>query len=73
VRITSAGGKCRVDVLRVSISGVVAEGRTLEFLIRHFVLPTFPAVKIAQDFSMDYNIDHLEVRPGVVVVALRGR
>jgi hypothetical protein len=73
VRITSAQGKCRVDVLRVAVSGVVAEGRTLEFLIGNFVLPTFPEAKIGKEFSMDYNIDRLEIRPGVVNVVLRGR
>jgi hypothetical protein len=73
VRITSGNGKLRVDVLKVSISGVVAEGRTLDFLITNFVLPTFPDVKIGRDFAMDYNIDHLEIRPGVVYVVLRGR
>lgn len=71
VRITSANGKCRVDVLRVSVSGVVAEGRTLDFLIRNFVIPTFPDVKVGEYFALDYNIDHLEIRPGVVVVVLR--
>lgn len=71
VRVTSGHGMCRVDVLQVSVSGVVAEGRTLDFLIRNFVLPTFPDVKVGQDFPLDYNIDHLEIRPGVVVVALR--
>jgi hypothetical protein len=72
VRITSGSGKCRVDVLRVAVSGVVAEGRTLDFLISTFVLPTFPDVKIGQDFALDYNIERLEIRPGVVTVVLRG-
>jgi hypothetical protein len=71
VRITSAHGKARVDVLKVAISGVVAEGRTLDFLIANFVVPTFPDVKVSQEFPLDYNIDHLEIRPGQVVVVLR--
>jgi len=73
VRVTSGGGKCRVDVRSVSISGVVAEGRTLDFLIEHFVLPTFPDVKIGKNFELGYNVDRLEIRPGVVTVVLRGR
>ena len=72
-RITSGSGKCRVDVLRVAISGVVAEGRTLDFLIQHFVLPTFPSAKIGKDFLLDYHVDRLEIRPGLVTVVLRGR
>jgi hypothetical protein len=73
VRVTSGGGKCRVDVLSVSVSGVVAEGRTLDFLINNFVIPTFPDVKIGKDFDLDYKIDRLEIRPGVVYVVLGGR
>lgn len=71
VRITSGRGKARADVLKVAVSGIVAEGRTLDFLIEHFVLPNFPQVKIGQNFAMDYNIDRLDVRPGVVDVVLR--
>jgi hypothetical protein len=71
VRITSGNGMCRVDVLRVAVSGVIAEGRTLELLINNFVIPSFPDVKIGKDFPMDFNVDRLEIRPGVVYVALR--
>ena len=73
VRLTSGSGKCRVDVLRVSVSGVVAEGRTLDFLISNFVLPNFPDAKVGKDFALAYNIDRLEVRPAAVVVVLRSR
>src|ERR1017187_8417994 len=68
VRITSAHGKARVNVLSVSISGIVAEGRTLDFLITTFVMPTFPDAKIGQDFALSYKIDHFEIGPGVVTV-----
>jgi hypothetical protein len=71
VRVTSAHGKARVDVLKVAISGVVAEGRTLDFLISNFVIPTFPDVKVGKEFALDYNIDHLEILPGQVVVVVR--
>ena len=71
-RVTSGRGRVRVDLLKVSISGVVAEGRTLDFLITNFVLPTFPAVKVGRDFAFDYHIDHLEIRPGIVTVVLAG-
>jgi hypothetical protein len=73
VRIASGSGKCRVDVLKVAVSGVAAEGRTLEFLIDNFVLPTFPDVKVGKDFPFDYRIDRLEIRPGVAMVVLHGR
>ncbi len=69
-RITSGHGMARVDILKVQVSGIIAEGRTLDFLIDNFVLPTFPSAKINKDFPMDYNIDRLEIRPGVVTVVL---
>jgi hypothetical protein len=68
VRITSGHGDARVDVVRVAISGVVAEGRTLAFLITNFVLPTFPDIKVGKSFALAYDIDRLEVRPGLVTV-----
>jgi hypothetical protein len=71
VRVTSGHGKARVDVLKVVISGVVAEGRTLDFLISNFVVPTFPDVKVGKEFALDYNIDRLEILPGRVFVVLR--
>jgi hypothetical protein len=72
-RITSGHGHVRVDLLRVEISGVVAEGRTLDFLIANFVLPTFPDIMIGKDVPMGYNIDRLEIRPGAVTVVLSGK
>jgi hypothetical protein len=70
-RISSGQGRCRVDVLSVTVSGIVVEGRTLDFLIHNFVLPTFPSVKIAREFELDYHIDHMEIAPGVVTVVLQ--
>lgn len=70
-RLISAHGMARVDVLKVAISGVVAEGRTLDFLISNFVIPTFPGAKIGKDFRLDFNIDRLEILPGQLVVVLK--
>lgn len=71
VRLHSARGHGRVDVLKVSVNGVVAEGQTLDFLIANFLLPTFPYAAIGKDFPMEYNLDRLELRPGGVTVVLR--
>jgi hypothetical protein len=71
IRVTSGHGKARVDVLKVSVSGIVAEGQTLQLLISNFLLPTFPDAKIGKDFLLDYNIDHLDITPGVVTVVLK--
>ena len=73
VRVNSSYGRARVDVVQVSVSGIVAEGRTLDFLINHFVVPTFPDIKVGREFALDYNIDRLDVRPGRVSVVLRSR
>ena len=71
VRVTSGHGICRVDPVRVTVSGITAEGRTLDILISTFVMPTFPDAKIGRDFEMGYNIDRLEFAPGGVTVVLR--
>ncbi len=70
-RLTSADGVAKVDVLKVSISGFVAEGATLDFLITTFVLPNFPEAKVGTNFRLDYNIDHFDIQPGQVIVVLR--
>src|SRR5580658_608078 len=41
-RIHSGAGKVTVDVQRASISGVEIDGKTLDFLIRNFILPFYP-------------------------------
>ena len=71
VKITSGQGKIRVDVQRVAVSGMVAEGRTLEVLINNFVVPTFPDIKVGKDFPLDYRIDRLDFRPGLATVVLK--
>jgi hypothetical protein len=73
IRVTSGHGMARVDVLRVVISGVVAEGRTLDILISTFLLPTFPDAKIGKEFALDYNIDRLEIVPRKVIVVLKNQ
>jgi hypothetical protein len=68
VRVTSGHGMARVDVVRVVVSGVVAEGRTLELLISNVLLPTFPDAKVGKEFALDYGIERLEIAPGACTV-----
>ncbi len=70
VRLRSSGGWCTVDLTRVEISGVAAEGSALDFLIRTFFLPLYPGAKIGQPFELGYNIDRLEIHPAGVVVRI---
>jgi hypothetical protein len=70
-RIRSAEGLAQVDVERVEISGIVIEGKMLDYLIRNFLIPHFPEAKVGEKFELAHNIDHLDVKPDAVAVVLR--
>jgi hypothetical protein len=76
-RIHSAGGHATVDVESVQVSGFTIEGRTLDFLIRYYLLPNYPDAKVGEPFELAHGIDRLEVKPGTVDVVMgpsaRGR
>jgi hypothetical protein len=72
VRIQSINGRARVDVERVEISGVAMEGRTLDFLLSQFVIPSFPEAKTGVWFGLSHGIDRLELGNGVVRVVIKG-
>ena len=71
VRIQSANGRARVDVERVEISGVVMEGRTLDFLLSQFVMPSFPEARTGVWFELSHHIERLELGNGVARVLIR--
>lgn len=62
-RLTSRGGRARVDVERVEISGVPIGGRMLQFVIDDYLRPTFPSTKVSEWFPLGYRIDHVSVSP----------
>ena len=66
--IRSGGGKVRVDVTRVSISGVEIDGRTLDFIIQNFVLPFYPDAMVGRDVPMGFRIERLQLAPAGVGV-----
>jgi len=70
-RIRSSAGAATVDVERVEISGVVIDGRTLEFLIQNVLLPLYPDAVVGKPFELGHRIDHLDVAPSAVSVAIR--
>jgi hypothetical protein len=70
-RIRSSAGAATVDVERVEISGVVIDGRTLDFLIQNVLLPLYPGAVIGKPFELGHRIDHLEVAPSAVAVAIK--
>jgi hypothetical protein len=68
-RIHSGGGKLTVSVDKVSISGVEIDGKTLDFMIRNFIVPFYPEAMVGHPVPMGFHIDRLQVAPtGVAVV-----
>lgn len=70
-RIRSSAGSATVDIERVEISGVVIDGRTLDFLIQNFLIPMYPAAVIGKPFELGHRIDRLDVAPTAVAVLLK--
>jgi hypothetical protein len=70
-RIQSSAGHAQVDVERVEISGIVIDGKMLDFLIRNYLIAHFPDAKVGEPFALAHHIDHLDVKPDAVGVVLR--
>ena len=71
VRLQSTGGQATVAVQRVEISGIVLDGRALDFLIQNFLIPMYPNAAISRPFDLGYNIERIGVAPAAVTVRLR--
>lgn len=71
IHVQSGGGQCIVDLTRVEISGAVASGSVLDFLVKTFFLPLYPTAKIGQRFEIGYNIDRIDLRPAGVRVTMK--
>ena len=69
-RIRSAHGRATVDVERVEVSGIVIDGRTLDFLIQNILLPLYPSAVVGKPFELGHRIEKLDVRTASVVVAI---
>lgn len=69
-RIRSANGHATVDVERVEISGIVIDGRTLDFLIQNVLLPLYPSAVVGKPFELGHRIERLDVRTAAAVVAI---
>jgi len=69
-RIRSANGRATVDVERVEISGIVIDGRTLDFLIQNVLLPLYPSAVVGKPFELGHRMEKLDVRAASVVVAI---
>lgn len=69
-RIRSSGGRATVDVLSVQISGVTLDGKTLDFLIEHFLLPLYPDAAVGRPFELGDRIEKLDVQAQGVTVLI---
>jgi hypothetical protein len=71
IHMQSGGGQAIVDLTRVEIGGAVASGTVLDFLIKTFFLPLYPAAHINEKFEIGYNIDRIDIRPTGVRVTMK--
>jgi hypothetical protein len=71
IRVESANGRATVFLTHVELSGVAIDGSILDFLIKHFVQPRYPDIKINEPFDLDFNIDHIEIQPSGVRVVIK--
>ena len=69
-RIRSSNGRATVDVDRAEISGLVIDGKTLDFLVQNFVMPYYPDAAIGRPFELGHRIERLDVEPASVGVVI---
>jgi hypothetical protein len=69
-RVRSGGGQVTVDVKSAEISGLEIDGRTLDFVIRNFVLPFYPEAMVGRPVAMGFRIDRLQMAPAGVAVLI---
>jgi hypothetical protein len=69
-RIRSSAGTATVDVEQVEISGVVLEGRMLDFLIHNYVMQAYPNAKVGEPFALGHRIERLDVQASEVGVVI---
>jgi hypothetical protein len=70
-QLLSGGGRATVIVQRVEVSGIVVEGRMLDYLIQNYLLPYYPDAKVGEPFELSHRIDRIDVQPARVDVILK--
>jgi len=71
IRVESANGRATVFLTHVELSGVAIDGSILDFLIKHFVQPRYPDIKINEPIDLDFNIERLEIQATGVRILIR--
>jgi len=69
-RIESSNGAAIVYVRRVEIAGLEMDGKTLEMLIDHVLLPIYPNAAVGRPFDLGHNIDRFDIQPAAVRVVI---
>ncbi len=69
-RIEARNGSATVTVKHVEISGLDIDGKTLDMLIEHVLLPVYPSAAVNRPFEMSHNIDRVEIDPSAVRVVI---
>jgi hypothetical protein len=71
IRVESANRRATVFLTRVELSGVAVDGSILDFLIKHFVQPRYPDIKINEPIDLDFNIERIEIQPTGVRILIK--
>ena len=71
LHVQSAGGLCLVNLTRVDISGAVASGAVLDFLVKTFFISLYPEAKIGEKFELGFNIERIDLRPAGIRVSMK--
>lgn len=71
IRVESANGRATVFLTHVELSGVAIDGSILDFLIKHFVQPRYPDIKINEPIELDFNIERIEIQPMGVRILIK--
>jgi hypothetical protein len=71
IHMQSGDGYAQVDLTRVELSGAVASGAVLDFLIKTFFMPLYPTAHIGEKFEIGYGIDRIDIRPAGVRVTMK--
>jgi hypothetical protein len=71
IRVESAQGRATVFLTHVELSGVAIDGSILDFLIKHFVQPRYPDIKINEPIDLDFNIERIEIQPTGVRIVIK--
>jgi hypothetical protein len=71
IRVESANGRATVFLTHVELSGVAIDGSILDFLIKHFVQPKYPDIKINEPIDLDFNMERIEIQPTGVRILIK--